>query len=339
MILLMYSEGTGAVPVRCAWRFCDHAVDVHDAYVLDCKIHGRAENAEYVHVLRSIGSMLEAGLAANRWAVLESLKMRFAQACQTHPDEAMQCLRPLQDIVLHLPLQPRTFRDFYAFEAHVKASRSRRGLDMVPEWYKQPVFYFSHPLAFVGPNASVCQPRHTQELDFELEMACVIGKQGADISVSEADDYIAGYAVLNDFSARDIQRNEMKVGLGPAKGKDFATAMGPYLVTPSELADVALLSDSGLRHNLSMQARINGRTVSSGNAKDVYFTFAEMVARASEAVMLLPGEVIGSGTVGTGCILELGTEVVPWLQAGDVVELEIERLGILQTKIVTDLIL
>jgi fumarylacetoacetate (FAA) hydrolase len=229
---------------------------------------------------------------------------------------------------------PRSFRDFYAFEAHVKTARARRGLEMVPEWYQFPVFYFSNHAAFVGPDAPVKRPKATQSLDYELEIACVIGKGGRDISVEQADEHIAGYCVLNDWSARDLQREEVKVGLGPAKGKDFATSMGPWLVTPDELDDVRIRGEKGDRYDLAMVARVNGAEYSRGNFRDIHYTFAEMIARASADCPLYPGDVIGSGTVGTGCILELGTERFSWLQPGDTVELEVERLGVLKNVII-----
>ena len=231
------------------------------------------------------------------------------------------------DRVLPVP----SFRDFYAFEQHVRDARARRGLEMIPEWYDQPVFYFSNPSSIVGHEAPVEAPAHGEWLDFELEVAAVIGRSGRDIRVEDAEAYIAGYTVLNDWSLRDVQRHEMKVGLGPAKGKDFATSLGPRLVTPGELEDCR----SGKGYDLAMTARINGREVSRGNWRDITFGFAEMIAHASQGVWLHPGDVIGSGTVGTGCILELGPESTGgWLKAGDTVELEIERLGVLRNPIV-----
>jgi fumarylacetoacetate (FAA) hydrolase len=240
-----------------------------------------------------------------------------------------------EEAVLGSPLlRPPSFRDFYAFEAHVKTARERRGLAMVPEWYRFPVFYFSNAAAFIGPDEEVVRPAATQWLDYELEIACVIGEGGVDIPVERADEHIAGFCILNDWSARDLQREEVKVGLGPAKGKDFATSMGPWLVTPDELNDLRIPGEKGDRYDLSMVARVNGIEYSRGNFRDIYYTFAEMIARASADCPLYPGDVIGSGTVGTGCILELGAERYPWLQPGDVVELEVERLGILRNRIV-----
>lgn len=227
--------------------------------------------------------------------------------------------------------QPRSFRDFYAFEEHVKTARGRRGLDMVPEWYDFPVFYFSNHNAFLGPDADIERPSYTEWLDYELEIACIIGKEGRNIKPEQAHEYIAGFTILNDWSARDIQREEVKVGLGPAKGKDFATSMGPYLLTLDELSDV--YDPSRGRWSLEMVARINGQELSRGNFSTIYFSFGDLIARASDGVTLYPGDVIGSGTVGTGCILELGTDAHRWLQPGDTVELEIERLGTLRNKI------
>jgi 2-keto-4-pentenoate hydratase/2-oxohepta-3-ene-1,7-dioic acid hydratase in catechol pathway len=200
----------------------------------------------------------------------------------------------------------------------------------VPEWYEIPVFYFSNHRSIVGHESRVKKPEYTNELDFELEVACVIKKKGKNIPHERALEYIAGFTILNDWSARDEQRKEMAVGLGPAKGKDFATSMGPYLVTPDELED----RRSGEHWDLKMRARINGKEVSSGNVKSLYWSFARMIERASRDCELFPGDVIGSGTVGTGCILELGTDVHRYLEPGDVVELEVERLGILKNLII-----
>ena len=231
---------------------------------------------------------------------------------------------PVWDVKLLAPVpRPRSLRDFYAFEGHVAAAYAARGREVPQAWYQVPAFYFGHAGSIIGPNAPVPKPSGTSELDFELEIACVIGLPGRDIPADRALDHVAGYTIVNDWSARDLQRQEMSVGLGPAKGKDFATSLGPYLVTPDELAD--RLHDG--RHDLAMIARINDEEVTRGNAGTVHWTFAQMIERASQNVELQPGDVIGSGTVGGGCLLELGEAVHPWLQPGDEVELEIERLG------------
>ncbi|MBD1373151.1 fumarylacetoacetate hydrolase family protein [Hazenella sp. IB182357] len=224
---------------------------------------------------------------------------------------------------------PNSVRDFYAFEDHVKTARHRRGLDMIPEWYQLPVFYFSNHRSVVGHEVPIRKPAYTECLDYELEVACIIGKRGKDISRLDAHQYIAGLSILNDWSARDVQRREMTVGLGPAKGKDFATSIGPCMVTLDDLED----RRSGEHWDLEMTAKINGQTLSRGNLKDLHWSFAQMIERASEGVELFPGDIIGSGTVGTGCILELGTEVHRYLEPGDQVELEVERLGVLKNVI------
>lgn len=239
----------------------------------------------------------------------------------------------LEDIVLKAPLpNPKSVRDFYAFEQHVKTARENRGLEMIPEWYEMPVFYFSNHLAIKGSGEGIIRPYACEWLDYELEIACVIGKEGRNIKAEEADKYIFGYFIMNDWSARDLQRKEMKVGLGPAKGKDFATSLGPYLVTKDEL----LSRKAGKVYDLEMAARVNGVELSKGNMKDLYYSFGQMIERASAGTILYPGEVIGSGTVGTGCILELGTDVHRWLEPGDEVELEITGLGVLKNKIIEE---
>ncbi|MGM0866113.1 MAG: fumarylacetoacetate hydrolase family protein [Bacillota bacterium] len=238
----------------------------------------------------------------------------------------------LDDVSLKSPIpRPVSIRDFYAFEEHVKTSRKRRGLDVVPEWYDIPVFYFTNHLAVKGPLDHIAKPAGCEWFDYELEIACVIGKEGTNISKENAEDYIYGYFIMNDWSARDIQKHEMKVGLGPAKGKDFATSFGPYLVTKDELETYR----KGKHFDLPMTAKVNGKLLSEGNYQDIHYTFADMIERASKDVTLYPGEVIGSGTVGTGCILELGAETHPWLKPGDVVELEITGLGVLRNTIVS----
>jgi fumarylacetoacetate (FAA) hydrolase len=225
---------------------------------------------------------------------------------------------------------PASFRDFYAFEEHVRNARARRGLAVPEEWYRFPAFYFSNPRAISGPGEGISAPQESRALDYELEIGCVIGRAGRDIAPEEASSYIAGYCVLNDWSARDIQAEEMKVGLGPAKGKDFATSIGPALVTPDELADAR----AGKGYNLAMEARRNGRVLSRGSWGAIGWSFEEMIVRASRDVWIYPGDLFGSGTVGTGCILELGPEAAGgWLVPGDRIELEIERLGILSNAI------
>src|SRR5574341_556135 len=239
---------------------------------------------------------------------------------------------PLEAVRLHAPiLRPPTLRDGYAFEAHVKAANANRGREVPEEWYQFPIFYFTNPNNIFGPDDEIPYPRYTQAMDYELEVAVVIGKPGRDLKPEDAPGHIFGYTIFNDWSARDVQREEMKVSLGPAKGKDFASALGPCIVTAEELADRAA-GRPGV-YDLEMRACINGVERSRGNFKDIYWSFGDLLARASESVMLLPGDVIGSGTVGTGCLLELTKGQGPWLNEGDLVELEIERIGTLKNRI------
>jgi fumarylacetoacetate (FAA) hydrolase len=241
----------------------------------------------------------------------------------------------LSDVTLLAPIpEPPTMRDFYAFEQHVKTARAGRGLGMIPAWYEVPIFYFTNTSEIYGSECAVPYPVGSSALDFELELACVIGREGRDIPAEEASSYIAGYVVMNDWSARDFQARDMQLNLGPGKGKDFATSLGPWLVTPDELAGRRLTHGAEERYDLTMVARVNGREVSRGNFKDIYYSFPQMIAWASRNARLRVGDVLGSGTVGTGCILEIGTEKQPWLQRNDVVELEIDGLGILRNTIV-----
>lgn len=229
------------------------------------------------------------------------------------------------------PLKPTTLRDGYAFEEHVTTANRNRGREVPEEWYQFPVFYFTNPNAVFGHEDIIPYPPYTQAMDYELEIAVVIGKAGINIKPEKAEQYIFGYTIFNDWSARDIQRKEMIVGLGPAKGKDFASSFGPVIVTHESLADKAV-GRPGV-YDLEMTARVNGVEMSRGNFKDMHWSFGEIIARASESVMLYPGDVIGSGTVGTGCLLELTKFQGPWLNRGDVVELEIERIGVLRNTV------
>ena len=226
---------------------------------------------------------------------------------------------------------PSTFRDFYAFEQHVKAARKLRGLEMNPDWYKIPIFYFSNTTELYGHKEDIPYPIGTKELDFELEIAVIIANGGKNIDKKNADKFIAGYTILNDWSARDLQREEMQLNLGPAKGKDFANSFGPYMVTPDELSD----SWKNDKMNLRMTCYVNDKLMSDGNTNDLYHSFPTMLQRASMNVDLKPGDYIGSGTVGTGCILELRPESIGgWLKKGDTVRLEIDCIGVLENTII-----
>jgi len=240
-------------------------------------------------------------------------------------------LLPRAEVKFLAPLpRPRSLRDFYAFEQHVATARRQHGRPVPPAWYRVPVFYFGNHGAIFGPDEPISMPQ-TEQLDYELEVACVIGREGRDIAPDDAWDYVAGLTILNDWSARDIQAEEMGIGLGPAKGKDFATSLGPMIVTMDELEDYFV----DARLNLEMVARVNGREYSRGNLGDMHYSWGELIARASRDATLYPGDVLGSGTVGSGCILELTPEAVGgWLEPDDDVELEVEALGILRNRIV-----
>lgn len=235
------------------------------------------------------------------------------------------------EVNFHSPMHPTTLRDFYAFETHVKTANRNRGQEVPENWYKFPVFYFSNPNNNYGHEDVIPCPPYTQALDYELEIAVVIGRRGINIKPEAAASHIFGYTVFNDWSARDLQVQEMRVNFGPVKSKDFACSFGPVIVSPDELADRAT-GRPGI-YNLEMTARVNGRALSRGNFNDIYWSFGDMIARASQSVFLNPGDVIGSGTVGTGCLYELTRNQGPWLNAGDIVELEIERIGILRNTI------
>lgn len=243
--------------------------------------------------------------------------------------------------------RPASCRDGYAFRQHVAAARRNRRVDMIPEFDQYPIFYFTNHNAIQGPGDIVCMPDHFQKLDFELEAAVVLSKKGRNIKAEKADDYIAGYMIMNDMSARTLQMEEMLLNLGPAKGKDFSTVIGPVLVTPDELEQYkvpAKAGHTGNNYDLSMKCWVNGVQVSEGNMGDMDWTFAEIIERCAYGVDVLPGDVIGSGTVGTGCFLELnGTGLlndpnykVQWLQPGDVVDMEIAGLGRLSNTIVAE---
>ena len=253
---------------------------------------------------------------------------------------------PEADILAPVP-HPTSCRDGYAFRQHVAAARRNRKVDMIPEFDQYPIFYFTNHNSIQGPGDVVCMPDHFKKLDFELEAAIVICKPGRNITAADADEYIGGLMIMNDISARTLQMEEMLLNLGPAKGKDFATAVGPMLVTLDELEQFEVPckpNHTGKAWNLNMKCWVNGVQVSQGNVSDMDWTFAEIIERSSYGVHLMPGDIIGSGTVGTGCFLELnGTGKLndpdykeQWLQEGDVVEMEIDGLGKLSNTFVRD---
>ena len=250
-------------------------------------------------------------------------------------------IAPVKDFTLLAPVpRPTSCRDGYAFRQHVESARRNRGVEMIKEFDQYPIFYFTNHNAVQGPGDIYCMPDHFQQLDFELEVAIVIGKEGRNIKAKDADAYIAGFTIMNDLSARKLQMEEMLLNLGPAKGKDFSTVIGPWLVTPDELSAYLVPAKQGHvgnNYNLSMKCWVNDILVSEGNVKDMDWTFAEIIERCSYGVTIFPGDVIGSGTVGTGCFLELnGTGKLhnpnyepQWLQANDTVKMTIDGLGTL----------
>ena len=235
------------------------------------------------------------------------------------------------------PLQPRTIRDFMTFEQHLAGAIrwvNPTG-SVAAEWYEAPCFYFTNPLAAVGATDDVEFPPGCEVLDFELELAVVLRKGGKDLSIEEAQDCIGGYTILNDWSARDIQSREMRIGLGPVKGKDFASTLGPWVVTPDELASFS----DGQRISLQMSVSINGVEVGTDSSSHMSWTFAEMIAYASRGSVVAAGDVLGSGTCGSGCLAELwgwaGTQDPAPLKAGDIVRMDIEGIGSIENTVVS----
>jgi len=247
-----------------------------------------------------------------------------------------QIIINIDNVELIAPLpNPVSFRDAYAFRQHVEAGRKNRGLEMIPEYDNFPVFYFSNHNSICGPGLVKVQKNHLEQLDFEFEIAAVISKKGKNIKKEDACKYIAGFTIMNDWSARFIQLKEMKLNLGPAKGKDFATSIGPYLVTVDELKNNQILNQDGIRYNLEMKGYINDNLVSTDNFKNMTWTFSQIIEQISNGVNIYPGDLIGSGTCATGCLLEnnLSKNDKTWLTEGDVVKLEVECLGSLINKI------
>ncbi|MHC1558065.1 fumarylacetoacetate hydrolase family protein [Actinomycetospora sp. C-140] len=269
---------------------------------------------DLLHPVRSTSSLLE--LVARE---------RLDTAAQEAADEPG--VDPATVTLLAPIPRPPSIRDFMAFEEHVVTASAAIGLTVDPLWYEQPVFYFTNPASLRGPHDEVAVPPGSQALDYELEIAAVIGREGRDLAPDAAGAYIAGYVLFCDWSARDLQGAEMKLNLGPAKGKDFASSCGPWMLTPDELVPSA-----------AMSASVNDRECSAGRLDSLYWSFAQMIAYASRGTRVVPGDLIGSGTVGTGCLLELsrvhGAETYPWLQAGDRVHLEADGLGAIDAGIV-----
>ena len=242
---------------------------------------------------------------------------------------------PLSEVILTAPINARSLRDAYAFRQHVETSRKNRGLEMIKEFDDFPVYYYSSIDGIVGPGDTKVDDIFMKNLDFELEVAIIVSKKGINISSKEADDYIAGFMIMNDFSARHIQMKEMKLNLGPAKGKDFATSIGPIILTPDELIDKIEKTPNGNQYQLDMECFINNKRLSYDNLGNMSWTFAQILERISMGTTIYPGDVIGSGTCATGCFLELNQKNNErWLRKGDKIELRVDKLGTLTNKIV-----
>ena len=270
----------------------------HVALLHDGVLHGLASPARLIDLLGDDGTQLS----------------EAARRARSDPWETVA----VDDATLRAPIPvPPSIRDFMAFEEHVVTSTEALGHSVDPVWYEMPLFYFTNPAAVLGPRDDVAISPGSQQWDYELEIAAVVGRGGRDLDPAKAEDYIAGYLILCDWSARDIQAAEMRGMLGPAKGKDSATSLGPWLVTPDELAP----RRAGNAYDLEMTASVNGRRRSTGNMSTIYWSFGQLLAYASRGTGLRRGDIIGSGTVGTGCILELsrvhGSEAYPWLAPGD----------------------
>lgn len=323
-------------------RLCNFRISgdprVHAGMLFDGRIYN-VSDVVLASSSRGDDALADRRIGSRTLAEFTRLREELEMALANHSDD-VPSYSP-EEVTLEAPVLPvASFRDGYGFEEHVKNARARRGAEMIEDWYKFPVFYFSNHQAISGPYADIAFPKAGQWLDYELEIGCVIGRAGRDIPASEAESYIAGYFVMNDWSLRDAQKAEMVMNLGPAKGKDFATTIGPYLVTPDEIED----RRSGKGFDLQLRCSVNGRVVTENNWASIYFGFAQLIERASQGVVLYPGDVLGSGTCGRGCLLELGTKfedgsnvgtgVDGWLGVGDTVEIEIERLGVVRNRVV-----
>lgn len=312
----------------------ENVINLLDAAQHYCGLSGGASEYSKLEYMVTINDFLFGGAEANEF--LENI-LRWMNH---HQEEVKELAVPVSEVQLLAPIpHPTSMRDGYAFRQHVEAARRNRGVEMIPEFDLFPIFYFTNHNAVTGPGDVKVMPLHLDKLDFELECAIVIGKECRNIKASEADEYIFGYTIMNDWSARTMQMEEMKMSLGPAKGKDFATSIGPYFLTKDEMQSRRIPGEFGERYDLNMVTRINGTEVSRGNLKDMTWTFAQIVERASYGTTLYPGDVIGSGTVGTGCFLELnGSKITDnwWLKPGDVVECEIDLLGTLRNTVVLE---
>jgi 2-keto-4-pentenoate hydratase/2-oxohepta-3-ene-1,7-dioic acid hydratase in catechol pathway len=282
-------------------------------------LHGGA-----IHGLPGEGRLVDL-LGDDGERMAEAARRAVSDPAEVVAEDGVRFLAPVPD--------PPSIRDFYAFEEHVKTSAQALGREVSSVWYQVPLFYFTNPAATRGPYDDIPIAPGSARFDYELEIAAVVGRPGSDLDPAAAERHIAGYMVMCDWSARDLQAQEMKGRLGPAKGKDSATSFGAFLVTPDELQDRRAANG----YDLEMTASVNGRPYSRGTFSSIHWRFGELLAYASRGTTLRSGDIIGSGTVGTGCILELsavhGTEAYPWLKPGDQVRLEVDRLGVISSTI------
>jgi fumarylacetoacetate (FAA) hydrolase len=318
----------------------DVVLDLATAFTWLERDKGRPSDDAHMHSRYGAGILGFIEHAADARPAADEIVHRFEARRIPAALDGRPLTHPLGAVTLRSPLpRPPSMRDGYAFRQHVETARKNRGLEMIPEFDQFPVFYFTNHQAVIGPGELRVQRLHLDRLDFELEAAIVVGKKGKNVPAASADALVFGLTIMNDYSARALQMEEMKLSLGPAKGKDFATALGPYLVTLDELAPKATTTPNGTVWDLGMRAFVNGVQVSTGNVKDMTWTFAQILERASYGVTLYPGDVIGSGTCGTGCFLELnGSKITnnQWLRPGDLVALEIDGLGRLENTVVED---
>jgi 2-keto-4-pentenoate hydratase/2-oxohepta-3-ene-1,7-dioic acid hydratase in catechol pathway len=276
-----------------------------------------------------VGGRPADGRFADMLALIDAGEAGLAEAGRLAAAWPGEAATPLAGLRLLAPLLPRQMRDCLVFEGHLKngmAQREKRtGVkESIPEiWYRQPIYYKCNRFSVAGPDTTVTWPKYSQLMDFELELACVIGRTAKDISRDRALEHIFGFTIFNDFSARDAQFAEMAGRLGPAKGKDFdgGNVLGPWIVTRDEIGDP---------HALTMEVRVNGERWGGGNSASMHHKFPDILAHVSNSETLYAGEVIGSGTVGTGSGNDLGR----YLNSGDVVELEIEKIGVLRNRVV-----
>ena len=336
-------------PAGAPWRLAAALADARDetpSYWVDLEVARRravAERPALAHdaaLFRQPVTTLDDHLGRGlRVAALGELIERFVPRGGSMEDDALLDADTLR---FGAPiLRPPSFRDFYAFEGHVRTMWERRGGEVPEAWYRLPIFYFSNTSEIRGPDDPVWAPRGSDELDFELEVGALVDTPARDLDASAGEDAIGGYFVLNDWSARDLQRDETAVRLGPAKGKDFATSIGPWLVTPDDLADRRTPGATGPDLAMTATVRAPDATgsriveVSSGIWSSAQFSFGQMIERASADVRLRPGDLLGSGTVGGGCLLEVRDATLGrYLAPGDEVTLTIERLGSLRNDVV-----